>query len=309
MGEDKVAEGDGDGVSIQTDLTMEELCRTFSKLNLACEKLSALEKQVKTFTSLSTDEKKCKYYTGLTFPVLKTLYPYIELFIHFHAKTALDKSSQLILTLMKLRLNLDFTQLAFLFNVSNTTATNYFEIIIEVLYRRLKPFIKWPERDILQRNIPKCFKEAFPDGVTGITPQGTVSFVSEAWGGRASDKQITAFSRFLNFISPHDVVIADRGFLITDSLSMRRAKLLIPAFTKGKKQLHPVEVEETRKLAHVRIHVERIIGMLKNKYRIFGSTIPMSMVCNIGPDNRSILDKMVLICCALVNICPPIVPK
>ena len=32
----------------------------------------------------------------------------------------------------------------------------------------------------------------------GITPQGTVSFITNGWGGRISDKYITEHSGFLN---------------------------------------------------------------------------------------------------------------
>ena len=56
--------------------------------------------------------------------------------------------------------------------------------------------------------------------------------------------------------------MADRGFTITESIALQQAKLVIPAFTKGKTQLDPVDVELTRGIAHVRIHVERVIGLL-----------------------------------------------
>ena len=38
-----------------------------------------------------------------------------------------------------------------------------------------------------------------------ITPQGTISFISQAWGGRASDKFITEHSGFLDVLSPGDL--------------------------------------------------------------------------------------------------------
>jgi len=50
---------------------------------------------------------------------------------------------------------------------------------------------------------------------------------------------------------PGDIVPADRGFDITDSVGMMQARLYIPAFTKGKSQLSVLEVEETRKIANV----------------------------------------------------------
>ena len=39
-----------------------------------------------------------------------------------------------------------------------------------------------------------------------------------------------------------------------------QASFHIPAFTKGLSQLFPVDVEKTRKLANLCIHIERVIG-------------------------------------------------
>ena len=49
------------------------------------------------------------------------------------------------------------------------------------------------------------------------------------------------------------------------------AELNIPALAKGKNQLDPVDVEKTRNIANVRIHVERVIGTLRQRYTIFSS--------------------------------------
>ena len=49
----------------------------------------------------------------------------------------------------------------------------------------------------------------------------------------------------------------------------------IPAFTKGRTQLSILDVEPTRKLAHVRIHVERVIGLVPNKYKMLQDTVPL----------------------------------
>ena len=45
-----------------------------------------------------------------------------------------------------------------------------------------------------------------------ITPQGTISFISENWGGRTSDKYLTEHSTLLNNLILGDTVLADRGF-------------------------------------------------------------------------------------------------
>lgn len=73
---------------------------------------------------------------------------------------------------------------------------------------------------------------------------------------------------------PRDMVIPDRGFTIHERVACKGAKLVITAFTKGKDQLDPVNVETTRFIASVRIHVERIIGLLRSKYTILQGTLP-----------------------------------
>ena len=62
----------------------------------------------------------------------------------------------------------------------------------------------------------------------GIAPQGVVSFVSECWGGRVSDKHLTEHSGILKKLLPGDIVLADRGFDIAESVAMMQAQLHIP---------------------------------------------------------------------------------
>lgn len=74
----------------------------------------------------------------------------------------------------------------------------------------------------------------------------------------------------LRKLPPGEIVLAD-GFDIADSVGFYLAKLYIPAFTKGKNRLSAQEVEETRKIANVRIHIERAIGLVHRKYVILQS--------------------------------------
>ena len=140
----------------------------------------------------------------------------------------------------------------------------------------------------------------------GITPQGAISFLSKAWGGRSSDKKITENCGLLSKLLPGDVVLADRGFDISESVGMMCAEVKIPAFTKGKTQLSPVEVETTRNIAHVRIHVERVIGLVRNKYTILQDTLPIDFLQS-SDDQDPLVDKMVSVCCSLVNLCESVV--
>ena len=63
-----------------------------------------------------------------------------------------------------------------------------------------------------------------------IAPQGIVSFMSEAWGGRVIDRYLTNNSGILNYLLPGNVVLADQGFDSGDSVGMMQTRLHIPAF-------------------------------------------------------------------------------
>jgi len=97
-------------------------------------------------------------------------------------------------------------------------------------------------------------------------------------GGRSTDKHVTENDGFLINLIPGDIVLADRGFDIKDSVLMMNADVKIPIKTTGRAQLDAKDVEETRSLAHLRIHVERVIGNLCNKYEILTGTIPIALV-------------------------------
>ena len=99
-----------------------------------------------------------------------------------------------------------------------------------------------------------------------------------------------------------------RGFDIAESVGVMQARLHIPAFTKGKDQLSALEVEQTRSIANVRIHVERVIGLVRQKYSILQSTIFIHFVkCRHGED-IPLIDRIVRVSCALTNICNSVVP-
>ena len=141
----------------------------------------------------------------------------------------------------------------------------------------------------------------------GISPIGNVSFISKAWGGRTSDKYIFEHCGILENILPGDYVMADRGFDVGDALAGRRATLIVPAYMKGKKQLSRDEVVTTRNIANVRIHVERVIGSVRQKFKILGGPIPMHYVMKKDSENLTTIDKIAVVSCALTNMCPSVV--
>ena len=141
-----------------------------------------------------------------------------------------------------------------------------------------------------------------------ITTQGSISFISNGWGGRTSGKHLTINSKFCKKLLPGDIVLADRGFDIDEVVAMEGAKLKIPAFTRGKKQLSGQEIETTRHIANVRIHVERVIGLLRQKYTMLQSVVPISLLISKTNLESPMLDKIVVVASALTNLCPSVVP-
>ena len=246
------------------------------------------------------DNGKVLYYTGL--PNGELLSSVFQLVIPYPGTSRKYYWSSFVMTLMKLRLNLGHQDLAYRFNVNKSTVSRRFDDMLNIMYTRLKFLVFWPDREELWKTMPLCFRPHYGLKVAAIidcyeikiekpsnllaraetwsqykhsntvkiliaiAPQGMTTFVSSSWGGRVSDKHLTMNSGLLQKLLPGDVVLADRGFDVGEVVAMAQASLHMPAFTKGLDQLPPVEVEKTRKLANVRIHVERVIGLSGNVF-------------------------------------------
>lgn len=63
------------------------------------------------------------------------------------------------------------------------------------------------------------------------------------------------------FISPGDIIMADQGFTYNEHAPMAMSKPH-PSLEE-RSQLEKVDTNRSRELSAVRIHVERIIGVLK----------------------------------------------
>ena len=95
----------------------------------------------------------------------------------------------------------------------------------------------------------------------GVAPQGVISFVSKGRGSHVSDVDLTGNCVLLENMLPGDPILADCGLA-----SMYYAQVKLLPFTKGKRQLSQLEVDTSRQLSSLRIPVERVIGVLRQKY-------------------------------------------
>lgn len=276
--------------------------------------------------------RKTQFYTGVP---TRALFLWLVTFCSTILPTCkvMSPSSVLLCILMKLRLNIQHQDIAYRFRVSSTTISDLFNQGIPKIAQKLAFLVQWPDKDNIIKNMPVVFKQSYPRCVSiidcfevfiqrpnhltaraqtwsnykhnntikflvSITPTGAISFVSKAFGGRTSDRVITQRSGYLDKLEHGDQVLADRGFLIAEELASRNASLIIPAFTRGKSQLSAREVEQTRKIAHVRIHVERAIEQLKN-FQILSSQMGIYLV----PHS----DSIVTLCSAICNLRPKLV--
>jgi hypothetical protein len=135
-------------------------------------------------------------------------------------------------------------------------------------------------------------------GLLGIAPTGYPCFVSKLYAGRMSDKKITHDCGILDLLEEGDQIMADRGFDIADDLPAG-VTLNITAFLSGDEQLTVKDEIATRRIASVRVHVERAISRIKN-YRILHQVVPLTMLQD--------LDKIWMVCCYYLTLfLPPII--
>ena len=137
--------------------------------------------------------------------------------------------------------------------------------------------------------------------LVACTPNGAIFFISPVYIGVIPDVELTRLSCFLDALQGKSgvSVMADRGFTIKDLLKDIGIELNIPPFMEGRQQLPPQEIEAGRRIASLRIHVERAIGRMK-LYSILKSTIPISLT--------RLTNQIIFVCAFLTNFQPVLIP-
>ena len=93
--------------------------------------------------------------------------------------------------------------------------------------------------------------------------------------------------------------MADRGFDIEADMP-DGVSLNIPPFLNGQPQLSEQDEAKTRKIASVRVHVERAIARVK-AYRILHQVVPLTLAEN--------LEHIWSVCSYLTLFLPPIIKE
>ena len=239
---------------------------------------------------------------------------------------------QFIFTLIRLRRNTSMVMLTDLFGISCGTGSKLFISWVLFLSQELKVFlpfstledlkgIKRPDAlkkmqnlraiiDCTEFYIQKPSKPASQRStysqyksnntfklLVSISPIMHFNFVSALYTGSISDKQIVQESGFLDLLEPADVVMADKGFNIQDLLALREVRLVAPPMLR-KDNVCATTSTATRRVAAIRVHVERMIRKLKG-FTILKGDLPLTM--------KPYVSSLVTVCAALVNLQPKII--
>uniref|UniRef100_A0A1X7VI48 DDE Tnp4 domain-containing protein n=1 Tax=Amphimedon queenslandica TaxID=400682 RepID=A0A1X7VI48_AMPQE len=132
--------------------------------------------------------------------------------------------------------------------------------------------------------------------LAGITPSGAFSFVSPLYGGSISDRELFVQSGLLEKLEQGDAVMADKGLNIADLLETKGVSLNIPP-RKNSGQFDSIELIETRRIALLRVHIERAFGRVKS-FKIL-SSIPNNMA--------GYASDLFITCAILTNFQPPLI--
>ena len=168
----------------------------------------------------------------------------------------LDIHEQIFLVLCRLRLGLLEQDLAYRFNISDSTVSRIWAFWIEFMSSYLSQLPIWPSREIVSKYMPVSFIQEYPTtrvildctkifienpsefrvqsntysiyeshntakGLKGIAPNGFITLVSDLYGGRVSDKIITSESGLYDLFENGDSVMADRGFLSSTPVCLK----------------------------------------------------------------------------------------
>ena len=296
-------------------------------------------------SDIRKDDKLCLFYTGLNnFKLFHGIFLSLKSAFRDDPRFAVPLDEQFLITLMKLRLNLSRKDLAYRFKISTSTVTSYIEKFINAMYIRLpEVLLRWPDKEAVMKTMPLSFRKEYPN-VRGIldgtelksetpgnnidavscystykshhtvkfliccTHKWSVSFISKAFTGRATDVFTVRESGFLELVEKGDEYLADRGYINEEDFTELGANLYRPAYKENRDQLTGDETERSRIIANERIHIERVIGNLKKKFMVLRGLIKIKHFCADANDN-AFIHKIFAVCCCLMNAQPTIVPQ
>ncbi|XP_034429443.1 uncharacterized protein LOC117754583 isoform X4 [Hippoglossus hippoglossus] len=144
-------------------VNFEDILKALKKENQALRE--SVEKMSLSENFLRNDAEKVKFYTGLpNYFVLETVMWLLAPHMDGMKNVRLSKFQQLLLTLMRLRLDLRNQDLAYRFGVKVGIVTRTVHQMVNIMSSTLVPTaVFWPSRAELRKNLPAALRTSHPD--------------------------------------------------------------------------------------------------------------------------------------------------
>ncbi|XP_056636272.1 uncharacterized protein LOC130444923 isoform X1 [Diorhabda sublineata] len=237
----------------------------------------------------------------------------------------------ILITLKKIRLNEPSSILAMQFGRSSVNIGQIFKRTVPLLSKYLKELILWPAANKIAERLPIAFRSRYskvqsiigcfkiriqkPSNplhesltwseykrcntikyMVSCTPDGLVNFISCGFGGRTSDDIIFENCGYTSNLSPGMEIMTDKGFKnVSTKLATYGCVLIRPPSVSASTFISKDEILESKRLASLRIHVDRVIGRLRE----FNMLLPH---VRVDLKYLSIFDDVVVIVCGLINL-------
>ena len=223
-----------------------------------------------------------------------------------------------------------------LFGIDRCKVSNVFNHVLNSFYVKASKLLYWPSREQIDARMPSSFKKNYPKTrciidctevacevpkeshqkvllysnyknkhtikwLVKVAPSGEFTYISRAYGGRATDSQITTESNLIQMLDPGDVILADKGFpkIVSETINNVGSFLVLPPHKSTGRQFSGRQNDISYNVASVRIHVERAIGRVKH-FKIL-EKFTQSMV--------PYADKIFVILCFVSNNFPDIIKE
>lgn len=292
-----------------------------------CSELIAEDRKLEAnetiFNTIAKIEKSPRLYIG----VPNSCYYLIDIIID---ELNIPKE-HILLCLNKIRLDSKFTQLKDEYGMTSSYLGKIFKKCIPCIASVMRPFIVELDSDVNKRTLPMAFRhkynnvsciidcleievqrpsKAVSQALTwseykkantikyliSCTPNGLVNYVSPGFGGRTTDTCLVEACDFVKTLKNGMCVMADRGFKHVEQYLKKSGITLVrpPSVETGVK-MSKSEAKQTKQIASLRIHIERVIRRLREFHML------RPHAC-INFQFVKILDDIILIACGLINL-------
>lgn len=287
----------------------------------------SLVRKRETLDDLLKTDAEVKAFTGVeSIQLLQRISKNVKRFDTMN--TELSVHERVVLVLVRLKTFLSFKCIGTLFRVSEATVHRSVYGTLPTLAAVLKSAVYWPTKGEIKKSIPHCFRDncevrvvldcteveiekshclacrlftySYYKGrhtvkvLIGVSLAGLITFVSQGFGGRASDKACVERFLVLGRLQPFiDDVMVDKGFHVDAECNKLGLGVVQPPFLRQQQQFSFADAMKTVSVAQARVHVERAIQRIK-VFKIFKGPIPWEML--------QVVDHAITVVAAIVNL-------